>query len=460
MRNVLLIVVDTLRPDHLGCYGYGRPVSPHLDALAAEGCLLDKLWSASNFTAPAFTSLFTGLYPHQHGIYDFTARAGASAVRRTLDANGVRTGAVVTFRFFGHLLGRIWDDIEAVTDTRSADYAPDLPQAVTASALDWLERHGSAGPFALFLHYDGPHMPYRLPAPYADAFDTVDAATVDSGLRDLVFPQEREVFDDRAAGSMFRLIERVNWGRKRLDAATLQWVQDKYDASVRYNDAAIGDLLAGVRRLGLADDTVVAVLSDHGEEFLEHGSLAHGDLHLYEEVVRTVGIIRDPAASGGGRRLVRPLSQVDLWPTLLTIAGAADLPPGWGEREFSGELAGAAAAGPERPVFCHGKAKVAVRRGRDKLILPRPDPALGRAARLRLWAKMALRRELGAEVYDLAADPSERRNLARDGGRRAPLAAALSAHLAARGPAPDAAADLADDQRRRIEQEMKDLGYM
>ena len=69
MRNILLIVVDTLRPDHLGCYGYDRPTSPRLDALAAEGLLLESMWSASNFTAPAFTSLFTGLHPHQHGVF-------------------------------------------------------------------------------------------------------------------------------------------------------------------------------------------------------------------------------------------------------------------------------------------------------------------------------------------------------------------------------------------------------
>ncbi|MBU2501080.1 sulfatase-like hydrolase/transferase, partial [bacterium] len=87
MKNILMIVVDTLRPDHLGCYGYGRPTSPHLDALAERGSILTGLWSVSNFTAPAFTSLFTGLHPHHHGVFDFTAQARTSPFTGIIEAN-------------------------------------------------------------------------------------------------------------------------------------------------------------------------------------------------------------------------------------------------------------------------------------------------------------------------------------------------------------------------------------
>ena len=466
MRNILLVVVDTLRPDHLGCYGYDRPVSPRLDDLAAGGSLLTSLWSASNFTAPAFTSLFTGLYPHQHGVFDFTSRATADSLRRTLEKNRVRAGAVVSFRFFGNLLADVWGDVTAVTDTRSFNYSKDLPRAVTEESLEWLEKSGKEGPFCLFTHYDGPHLPYRLPEEFAHSFDTVDPAAADGDFRDLVFPQDKVELGQANEASMFRLINRVNWGRRKLGPETLQWMRDKYDASIRYNDEAIGTLLDGLAGLGLAEETLVVVLSDHGEEFFEHRNLGHAGIHLYEEVIRTVGIIHDPSRPGAGRRVDTPLSQVDIWPTLLSLSGAAEPPDGWAGRGFATLLESAAAPGdaaamaPEGPVFCHGQFKLAMRLGRHKLVVPLPSPALGRRRRLRLWLKMLLQGELGDEVYDLAADPQETRNLAGDAGLRKSLRAILAGHLAAAGTSPDAAVDLEDEQRRRIEQEMKDLGYM
>ncbi|MBU8870883.1 MAG: sulfatase-like hydrolase/transferase [Gemmatimonadales bacterium] len=471
MRNILLVVVDTLRPDHLGCYGYDRPVSPRLDDLAARGSLLTSLWSASNFTAPAFTSLFTGLYPHQHGVFDFMSRASGGVVRQVLENNRARTGAVVSFRFFSNLLSEVWNDITAVTDTRSFNYSKDLPPAVTEESLAWLEKNGKDGPFCLFTHYDGPHMPYRLPAEFAHSFDTVDPAAVDSDFRHLVFPQDKEEIGQTEEASMFRLINQVNWGRRKLNQETLQWMKDKYDASIRYNDEAIGNLLDGLKNLGLAEDTIVVVLSDHGEEFFEHGHLAHAGIHLYEEVVRTVGIIHDPAGPGNGQRVDVPLSQVDVWPTLLSLSGATDPPGDWLGRGFNSLLesdsppVGTArieetADVPPAPVFCHGQFKLAMRLGRHKLIVPKPSPVLGRGRRLRLWLKMLLQGELRDEVFDLADDPGETRNLAGDADLRRSLRSILAGHMAAEGPSFNPATDLAEEQRKKIEQEMKDLGYM
>ncbi|MBW2710059.1 MAG: sulfatase [Deltaproteobacteria bacterium] len=331
MKNILLIVVDTLRPDHLGCYGYDRPTSPCLDALAENSTVLESLWSASNFTAPAFTSLFTGLYPHQHGVFDFTAQAPKSPVFDLFQHNKTKTGGVVTFRFFQNLLRQIWGDIEAVTDTRSFDYSKDLPRAVTESSLAWLEENGKSGPFCLFAHYDGPHFPFRLPDEYAHVFDTVNPDLVDPAFISHFFPQEHEKLGDGSgstSGSRFDLVEEINWKKRKVSPETIQWNIDKYDASILYNDRAIGDLLEGVTELGLADDTIVVVLSDHGEEFLEHGAFSHGGIHLHEEVIRTVGIIHEPGGPAGAR-VTRPLSQVDVFPTLLEMAGAEGISESW-----------------------------------------------------------------------------------------------------------------------------------
>ena len=115
---------------------------------------------------------------------------------------------------------------------------------------------------------------------------------------------------------------------------------------------------------------------------------------------------------------------------------------------------------PENPVFCHGQFKLAMRLGRHKLIVPMPSRTLGRARRLRLWLKMLLQGELRDEIYDLAADPGETKNLVGNAGLRKSLRELLAGHLAASGLTSGAAVDLEDEQRKRIEKEMKDLGYM
>ncbi len=457
MRNIVLIAIDTQRPDHLGCYGYGRPTSPRLDALAADGAAFDALWSSSNFTAPAFTSLFTGLYPNHHGVFHFAAQAQASPVFDCLKANGVCTGGAVTFRFFNRLLGRVWGELEAVTDTRSFDFAKDLPRAVSDSAVEWLEANGREGPFALFLHYDGPHMPYRLPDEHAHRFGDVPDGDVDPDVARLLFPQHEERISNEhggGGGAMFRFIESVDRGRRKLDDRTLQWIVDRYDDSVYYNDLEVGRVLDVLDALDLADDTLVCVISDHGEELMGHGHLAHAGIHLYEDTIRTVGLVRGPGVPAG-RRIASPAGHVQLWPWLLKLAGAEGLPEAWSSLDLLDES-------DPPPVFCVGEFKAAVRHGDRKLIRRRIIPQHGFAKRLRLMAKMLLMGELADEVYDLAADPAETRNLASDRSLRGELSALLDAHLAS--PAPDLGlstmSDLDAAARARIEQEMKDLGYM
>ncbi len=463
MRNILLIVVDTLRADHLGCYGYRRPTSSCIDALARRGVVLDACWSASNFTAPAFTSLFTGVYPRQHGVFAFTRRAIQSPVTAALTEAGMRTAGVVTFNFFEHLLGDIWGPLEVVTQGRSFDYSKELPRTVTQGAVEWLSQHGHDAPFCLFLHYDGPHLPYRLPDEFAEAFDTVAPDAVPAAIRQIAFPQERERLntgDDANHQKLMRLIRDVNLKWKRLAPDTLQWLIDKYDAAVQYNDGVIGDLVESLANLGFDQNTIICVLSDHGEEFLDHGGFTHGQVGLHEEVIRTAGIIVDPRLERAGRRVVSPVSHVNLLPTLLDLAGVA-LPPGLAARSCAPLIRGEVDDDPSiaAPVYCHGMFKAAVRAGRDKLIASLPSPHLTRNQRLRKRARMLYLRQHGDEVYDLTADPHERHNLRRDRARTQRLRALLAASLEA-GADPGAVADADDAMRAKIEREMKDLGYM
>ena len=461
MQNVLLIVVDTLRPDHLGCYGYGRDTSPHLDALARQGVVLDAIWSASNFTAPAFTSLFTGLYPHHHGVFDFTAQARHSLLATALAAGGVETAGVVAFRFFQNLLKNVWGPVEAVTDTRSFNYSKNLPFDVTDSAMAWLDgRPEPQKPFCLFVHYDGPHMPFRLPDAAAEVFHSPGAEHVAPEVRDQLFPQAERLDDAGNKSSMYRFMKDVNWGRRELSPESLAWIVDLYDCSVRYNDAAIGKLLDHLEERNLAQDTVVVVISDHGEEFMEHGGFAHGGIHLYEEIVRTVGIIRVPGQAPGGHRAEQPFSQVDLLPTVFKTAGLDTVPEQLGSPQLADLLGGARPEWATPPVFCHGKSKIAMRQGNHKIILPRPNPSLSRLTRLKMWLNMGLQGKLARELFDLAGDPEEKKNLFSRKDLRKPLLDTLHRHLSAKVPELNLNREVDEAERERIEKEMRDLGYM
>jgi arylsulfatase A-like enzyme len=374
---------------------------------------------------------------------------------------------VVTFRFFRNLLDRIWGPVEAVTDSRSFDYSKDLPRAVSEGACEWLERHGREGPFCLFLHYDGPHFPYRLPDPYTGLFATVPAGAADPAIVDCFYPQQRERLgpypeDDPCLRRIHEHIKAINYRKRCPDPQTLQFLLDKYDASTKYNDDMLALVHDALQSLGLGKQTILAVFSDHGEEFLDHGHLGHGGVHLYEEVIRTVGIIHDPAQQRS-QRIELPVSHVQILPTLLKLAGHASLPPDLDRLDIGLALARHRQGETPEPVFCVGEFKTAVRLDNLKWICAQPSGRHSLLKRLRLRLRMLQIGEWRNELFDLAADPSETVNLAGRVRQSRPLAAALRRHLqstASRLPLAGSARDLSDAERQRIEQELKDLGYL
>jgi choline-sulfatase len=467
MRNIVLIVVDTLRADHLGCYGYNRPTSPFLDSLAEKSLVLDSLYSASNFTAPAFTSLFTASYPSCHGIFDFYAQAKSSPVKKCLDANDTLLEAIVSFRFFPNLLARIWGKVENVADTRSFDYSKELPQAVSDGAIEWLQNHGDKNPFCLFLHYDGPHIPYRLPANYADIFDTADASKVEPEFVNAFFPQHiermgRGADDNESVRQLKNIIKSINNRGHSVDPNTRQWLTDKYDASIRYTDDMIARVYESLRSLGLLENTVVCILSDHGEELWDHGHFGHAGVHMYDETIRTVGIIHDPAEPDGWRSDL-PLSHVQILPGLLDLAGASRVPGQLAELGLGPAFVRQEEGQAPEPVFCSGTFKSVVRQDNLKLIHTLPNPHESRVKRLKLYARMLLAGELKDELYDLAADPHEKNNLIGDRQLRRRLSRFLEEHFTENtyGSKPvETESDMDDEEREKIEKELKDLGYM
>jgi arylsulfatase len=289
--NVLVISIDTLRQDHVSAYGYARATTPNIDALAREGALFRDAVSSSNWTLPAHMSLMTGLAPSAHRVEDDGHRLPASVqtLAGVLAQAGWRTGGFTSHVYLDPEFGfaRGFDDYETVPDQRA--------DAVTDKALAWLERP-SERPFFLFLHYFDPHWEYDPPEPFASRFGAAE----------------------RRYGSAAFLYPHLDPANP-LPAPAIPEVVKLYDGEIAFTDHHIGRLVDRLRERGQLDDTLVVVVSDHGEEFGEHGTFGHGT-HLHGEVTRVPLIVRAPGrAEAGERRGTALLS--DLPHTLLAAAG-------------------------------------------------------------------------------------------------------------------------------------------
>jgi arylsulfatase A-like enzyme len=371
--NVVVVVIDTLRRDHLATYGYGRQTAPFLDRLAREGAALEGV-SPTSWTKPATASLLTGLHPLRHqaiGRLDALPAEAATLAER-LQGEGYRTFGVSANGWVSEELGFAQGfDRLLLLDSEGSE-------AVNRRLFPLLDR--LAPPYFLYVHYVDPHAPYAprtawdggaLPAALRDqgpvSVDSLEANTVKQRPRD---------FMDR--------------------------VRDLYDGEIRGVDRELERLVGELERRGLMKDTVLVVTSDHGEEFEDHGRMSHG-LSLYEEVVQVPLVIHAPHRIAAGLR-GGLASLVDVVPTLLDLLGH---PGGEGldGASVAGDLRGRRGGsregdGAERTLLFHldhvDGVGLALTHGTDKLVL----------------GKLPFRKE----VYDLAADPAERHDLLGQGG--------------------------------------------
>ena len=273
--NALLIVIDTLRADHLGCYGYPRNTSPAIDALAREGTRFARAYSAAPWTMPSVASIFTGLYPSAHGAtsVQMPLPDSVTTLAEVVKAHGFATSGVVSHNLVSKETLNFGQGFDVYFEDEAKGHAHVSTPGVTKQAIERLQYHASQDePFLLFVHYFDPHFDYQNHA----------------GI-------------DFAAPRRGRLTGREPYARlkklfPRLRKEEVEFIRDLYDEEIRLIDGGVGRLLSELSMLGLDDTTVVVLTADHGEEFGEHGSIGH-TRSLYEELVHVPLIIRATAYS-------------------------------------------------------------------------------------------------------------------------------------------------------------------
>jgi arylsulfatase A-like enzyme len=385
-RNVILISIDTLRADRLGCYGNPRLPSPAIDRLAGSGVLCWSTVAPSNWTLPSHYSMMTSLYPSVHGVHP--DRAAFGGFRRPTHVAGVRgSGREETLAErlseLGYFTAAItedgWVHPEFGFDQGFASYVADTSGSLAATrtrTLEWLSEHADL-PFFLFVHTYQPHQPYDMPPPYDTMF--LDRSHVGYALPGSTVPVE--------------LLEDFQPGFFEPMRADLDAFFSLYDAEVRYVDDFVADVARTLEQEGIDDRTVVVLTSDHGEEIFEHGRFSHGDA-LYDEVMR-VPLIVWGAGIPAGVVIEEPVTLLDILPTVVEIAGGEVEGPVQGlslVARFGGPLPGL----EHRTLFAEGY-------GKDSL----PMYCMWRGAHKYITGASPGR----GELYDLSRDPGERHEL-------------------------------------------------
>jgi len=346
--NVVLVTIDTLRPDHLHCYGYSKIETPAVDSVASAGVLFETAVTQTPLTPPSHASIFTGLYPTVHHVRDtggFVLQPGTTTLATILQRQGWDTAAFVSSAVLKKLFGfsqgfAVYDD-QMPRPGSSRDFLEDAERPASATidrAVQWIEAR-SGKPYFLWVHLYDPHMPYHPPSPF------------------------KETYRDRP-----------------------------YDGEIAYADHELSRLFAAIRKKSPADHTIIAVLSDHGESLGEHGEYSHG-VFLYDSTLRIAFVMSGPGIPTG-LRVKQQVRAIDFLPTVLDLLGdkapasvqGVSLAPSFRGREADSAVSYAETLYPKINM---GWAELrGIRTARWKYVrAPKP------------------------ELYDLSQDPGESRNL-------------------------------------------------
>lgn len=312
--DILLVSIDTLRADRLSVYGYARPTSPRLERLAREAVTFDRFYYNGGGTLPSHMTLLTSLHPPTHGIGPESLKALEPERRTLAELLGDAGYATAAFTDGGWMSARFGFDQGFDLYSESGGGL----EATLPAALSWLASVPSSRPVLLFIHTYDVHsawdrLPYDCPGDAELQFVELVPTSFDGCRGDLC-----------ASELLADINRRVRAGEARLDhelsEQELRFISDLYDGCIHWTDGKIGELFDGVARSGRWRNSIVTVLSDHGEEFGEHGQLAH-DQGGYEELARIPWILKLPGSPLAGMRVAGLAAMVDVLPTLLELAG-------------------------------------------------------------------------------------------------------------------------------------------
>jgi arylsulfatase A-like enzyme len=415
--NVLFIVVDTLRADRLGIYGYERDTSPVIDDLARHGVVFEHAIAQSSWTKTSMASLWTATYPARNGILRFnhTLPDEVEFPAEIFERAGFRTAGIFRNGWVAPNFG-FGQGFDTYVKPASSPENAKIRRAnissrslkgtdfdLSTSAIEFLRNFGSER-FFLYMHFMDLH---------------------------------QYVYDDQAP----------DFGNSYSDA---------YDKSINWTDRVVGAFLVAVDELGLLPNTVIVIASDHGEAFMEHGFEGHAR-NLYREVVEVPFIIIPPFVLEEGIRVESVVSNVDIWPTVFDLIGLPPMEGVDGVSQLPQILAagGAASHGPtdvlRRPVF----SQIDKRWGHRTA---KPDPlvsVIDDRSRMIVRVSQPERREF----YDRASDPNETQNIAKDRAEDVEAyQALLDAHLANDEPPWNAAAGTIELEEMQLNQ-LRALGY-
>jgi len=420
--SLLLITIDTLRRDRLGCYGSASIDTPHLDALAQSGALFETVVASAPTTAPSHATMMTALSPRAHGVLanGQTLAPNAATLAEVLRGAGYATGAFVSSAVLARRAGldRGFDDYIEAYGRDGGKQSVSPAESTNARAIPWLRAH-ARDPFFLWVHYYDPHQPYEAPGAFG--------AHADPGYAGAM-PE----WDDKQLRDWIRSAD--------IPAEETRHLRARYDAEVGYVDAQVGALLAALDASGARGRTLVCVTSDHGETLGEHAGYFGHSHQLYDTTLLVPLIVSLPGRVPTRHVAAAPARLLDLAPTLLALLGrpalegveGRSLLPIAASATARGDGAGVVrddrAAGGDAddlvrsPAFAVSETHPSDRPGPDVNAIPRKLSMRSGDGKLIRWLDSD-----SLEVFDLARDPGETRNLAGSAGAIARAGASAAA---------------------------------
>ena len=440
--NVVLISIDSLRADHLGIYGYEAPTSPFLDHLGRTGLVFERAYSTTSWTLPSHTAMLTGLDDLTHGVTDHTRRVPSqlTTLPERLSASGIETvgffsgpylhpsfGIAQGFDRYVNCSSSLPRDRDGVSVKQHFESMRDVTNPIVLeSVAAWLREPRAQRTF-LFIHLWDVHYDYIPPDATLELFDADYTGSISA-----------EKFESNDA---------IHAG---MDARDLEHIIARYDAEIRATDDTIRQLMAALEDAGLLQNAAILVVSDHGEEFFEHGGKGHHTT-LYEEVLHVPLILNVPGRRPVEGRVGQVVSLVDLYPTVCALFGIPCPGEGPGESLL--------------PLFRGSTG----RRGDALAHLSIPGLGISENALVSLEGKVirvtspisqteffgpeTLHSERDGVAAAATGDASSRRIIGR-------LEHRVSAAMAARGRLMDAEAQETGAPDRAVEQQLRSLGYL